>query len=263
MPPVAMPEAPWYSRTFGRAWLAAYAHRGDDEAEANAPHLISLLGLRPGHRVLDICCGAGRYCRSLARRGMRMTGVDLSEDLLQEARERSPLLPGSPLYVRWDARDLPYRGQFDAAISMFTSIGYFQDPADDLRILQGARRALASGGRFLLDFLNAPAVRARGEVSTDRVSGHFRILEDRRIEDGGPGKAWVLKEVKVLNAGTGREESRFEERVRLHSSEEIDDLLESAGFRLRGERLGALDGSPWTPASPRLVRVAERPASGR
>ena len=75
-----------------------------------------------------------------------MTGVDLSEPMLEEARARSPNLPGTPLYVRWDARDLPFREQFDGAVSLFTSFGYFDDAEDDRRILRGVARALVPGG---------------------------------------------------------------------------------------------------------------------
>src|SRR5688572_25558206 len=105
-------ERPWYTTAFDRVWLRLHPQRDDTEARRFAPTLIALLGLRVGERVLDVACGAGRYCRALAARGLKVTGIDLSADLLEEARARSPSLPGMPLYLRWDARALPFRGQF-------------------------------------------------------------------------------------------------------------------------------------------------------
>jgi SAM-dependent methyltransferase len=257
------PKAPWFQSSFDRAWLRAYAHRNDAEANAHAPHVIRWLGLRTSGRVLDVGCGAGRYARALARLGFRVTGIDLSEPLLEEARERSPQLPGTPLYVRWDARDLPFRSQFDGAISMFTSMGYFDDAEDDRRILRGVHRALVPGGRFLLDYLNAAYVRATLEEVTERESEGGRVIEERRIDEGAPGGPAVRKHVRILNGRTGRLEASFEERVRLYEPDEIDGLLESSGLRILGARLGDVTGVPWSWATPRLVRLAERPTEDR
>ena len=87
-------EAPWFARTFNRAWLDLYPHRNDEEARANAPALARLLGVRAGDSLLDVACGAGRYARAFAALGLRVTGVDLSSELIDEARTRNLGLPG-------------------------------------------------------------------------------------------------------------------------------------------------------------------------
>jgi SAM-dependent methyltransferase len=264
-PPVLRPrgkKAPWYATAFDRFWLRAYAHRNDEEANRHVPYVVRHLGLKTGDRVLDVGCGAGRYCRALERLGMRTTGVDLSEELLEEARERSPGLPGTPSYVRWDARDLPFREQFEGAISMFTSIGYFDDAEDDRSILRGVRRALVPGGRFLLDFLNAENTRATLEARTERISEGPRVVEERRIDEAAPGGPAVRKRVIVYHPTTGHAEAEFEERVRLYTADEIDALLDAARLVPVGERMGDVEGNPWTESSPRLVRIAERARTG-
>ena len=144
-------ESPWFVQAFERIYLHVYPHRDDTEAERHADVVLDLLDVRPGSRILDVGCGAGRHARALARRGVRVTGVDLSAELLEEARERSPGTPGSPTYIQWDARELPFRAQFEGAISMFTSFGYFEERADDLRLMQGVARALLPGSRFVVD----------------------------------------------------------------------------------------------------------------
>ncbi len=140
---------PWWTRAFERAYLTVYGHRDEEEARRFAPHVARLLGLRHSSRILDLACGEGRYSRVLASLGFRMTGVDLSATLLEEAMRASPQLPGAPTYLRCDMRDLPFESQFEGVVSIFTSFGYFDDPADDLRVLRGVHRALVPGGRLL------------------------------------------------------------------------------------------------------------------
>ena len=252
------PETPWFVQAFERIYLHVYPHRDDVEAESHAGILCDLLGVRPGQRVLDVGCGAGRHARALARRGLRVTGVDLSQDLLEEARERSPGTPGSPTYIHWDARDLPFRSQFEGAISMFTSFGYFEGRADDLRLAQGVARAVVPGGRFVVDYLNASAVRAGLEPVSQVAIGDLEVRMERRIEEDGPDGSVVLKRVRVTHITTDVVEADYEERVRLYAADEVDALLTEAGFEPVGDRLGGFDRTPFSPESSRLIRVFRR-----
>ena len=258
MPQALRPDSPWYVQAFDRNWLRLYAHRNDAEAAARAPELSRLLRVRAGQRVLDVGCGAGRYCRALAARGVRMTGVDLSRELIEVARERSPSLPGTPQYHRGDVRSLPFFQQFEGAISMFTSFGYFDERSDDLRIFRGVHRALIPGGRFVIDFLNEAQVRATLVAEEERHEETLRVTIRRRIEDT-PAGAVVRKQVVARDGGSGRLITSFEERVRLYTADEVDALLRDADFELVGVPMGDVDGRPLTPDAPRLVRVAQRP----
>jgi SAM-dependent methyltransferase len=252
-------ERPWYTTAFDRVWLRLHPRRDDGEAQRFAPTIVRLLGLKVGDRVLDVACGAGRYCRALAARGLKVTGIDLSADLLEEARARSPNLPGMPLYLRWDARALPFREQFEGAASVFTSLGYFDSRQDDLLVLKGVERALVRGGAFLLDYLNPAAVRA-SLVAEEReeVPGLTAIVR-RHVEEGAASGPHVVKHVEARHTGTDLVEAAYVERVRLYEPEEIDALLREAGLEPTGERLGDLAGAPFTPTSERQVRVAVKP----
>jgi SAM-dependent methyltransferase len=257
--PSGSPRAtPWWVAAFGATYLTVYGHRDDEEARRNAPAIARLLSLRPHARVLDLACGEGRYCRALSSIGFSVTGVDLSEPLLEQARRASPMLPGMPTYVRADMRSLPFGPQFDAVVSLFTSFGYFDDADDDARVLDAVARVLMPGGRFLLDFLSAAHVRAGLVPQSDQHKGPFRVATRRWVDETSPGGPYVRKAIVVTDTRTGDVVSDVEERVRLHEPAALDAMLAAAGLDPLGKAYGGFDGAPFTDASPRWIRVAQR-----
>lgn len=248
---------PWYRSWFGEGYLALYPHRDEEEAARAVTLLLSLLEGTVGvggarGRVLDLACGAGRHLRALRARGIDAQGLDLSLPLLREGGRQDP---GSPR-VRGDMRHLPFRTHaFQGVTSFFTSFGYFETEADDLRVLLEVRRVLAPGGWVLLDFLNAERVRATLEPrDVRRVEGR-RVEQVRRLVEGGRK---VEKEIRILDEATGSEEC-FHERVRLYDAGELRGLMDRAGLRVvaeRGDYAGAAPGVD-TPRRILLARGGE------
>ena len=118
--------------------------------EQEVDFLLDALGLGPGMRVLDVGCGPGRHAHALARRGVQVHGVDISERFIELAVAGAP--PGAT-FERADARLLTYDGEFDAAISLcqgaFGLAGLPGAPLDDDPdgvILGAMARALVPGG---------------------------------------------------------------------------------------------------------------------
>lgn len=269
MPPLAAsPDRPrtdraWWVHAFGGWYLTTYGHRDESEARRNAPGIVRLLGVPPHARILDLGCGEGRYARALASLGYRVTGVDLSDDLLEKANEASPSLPGAPTYVKADMRSLPFLQQFEAVVSLFTSFGYFDDRAQDAKVLDGVRRSLVPGGRFLLDFMNAAQVRTGLVPQNEERKDPFVVTYRRRIDATTADGPYVRKEIEVTDARNGRRVLEVEERVRLYEPAELDALLRAAGLEPVGAAVGEFDGRPHDASSPRWIRVAERRRGGR
>ncbi len=241
----------WYDRAFGPWYLKLYPHRDLSEAERAIGAVASWLP--DAGAVLDVGCGPGRHLRILAGAGRAVIGVDRSRALLSEAARR-PGLEGR--LVRCDMRYLPFAGgRFGAVLSMFTTFGYFESPDAHVRLLAEYARVTRPGGRLVLDYLNAPAVRA-GLVprSVRRVEG-YRVEERRSIVSRADDRA-VVKDLVILDA-EGAEVERFREEVALYDRETLNGLLERSGWRPLAS-LGDYDGSAWSPAAPRLVTVAER-----
>ena len=106
-------------------------------------------------RILDIGCGTGRHAIELARRGYDVVGIDLSESLLRRAGEKAAAMGLAVDFRRHDARDLPFRREFDLAIMLCEGAFPLMETDEmNFRILQGAANALKPGSKFIFTTLN-------------------------------------------------------------------------------------------------------------
>jgi SAM-dependent methyltransferase len=105
--------------------------------------------------ILDIGCGTGRHAIQLTKRGYRVTGIDLSESQLQRAREKAAAENLQITFLQHDARNLPFRNEFDLAI-MLCEGGFPLMETDEMnfQILQSAAKALKKPGKFIFTTLN-------------------------------------------------------------------------------------------------------------
>ncbi len=146
----SQPDTDWWATYFDASYLLEYQPVFDVVRDRQqVGRLIEVLALPSGARLLDVPCGQGRHAHLLAEAGFRVDGLDYSQHLLDRARERGtgPRLK----YTRGDMRTLPVRwtGRFDAVACLFTSFGFFTDPADDARVIGEFARVLAPGGTLV------------------------------------------------------------------------------------------------------------------
>ncbi len=235
----------WFEHWFGEDYLRLYRHRDEQEAERAVALLASRRVGLAGQLVLDLACGPGRHAQALERRGARVVGYDLSAPLLLAAR-RSHV----DRLVRGDMRELGLRSdRFDAVVNLFTSFGYFERDGEHQRVLREVARVLKRGGRFVLDFLNAPAVRATLVPRDERRTSREMVVQERQLSDDG---RYVIKRIHL-----GGDSRTYEERVRLFERAELEALLRGASLEPR-EVLGDYDGNPHGPDSARCLLIAER-----
>jgi SAM-dependent methyltransferase len=220
-------------------------------AAREAEPLTKLLRLKPGARVLDLCCGPGRFSIELARRGFRVTGVDRTALYLREARKRARQQKLDVEFVKSDMRRFVRPQSFDACINMFTSFGYFENPADDFKVCRNMYRSLRPGGRFLIQAAGKEWL-ARNFQPTDwrEMAGTF-VLEERKVAPGWTGleNRWVL-----IQKGKVREFRFF---LRVYSGVELRDLLRRAGFA-KADICGGLNGEPYDHSTRWLVAVGRK-----
>jgi SAM-dependent methyltransferase len=184
---------------------------GSPEAEAAAVDEVKFLWralrLKRGSRVLDVPCGTGRHALRLARKGADVVGIDVTAEYLEAARAAARGRR-NVRFERADMRRLRYDGEFDAAMNLWTSFGYFADPADDLETLRGVARALKPGGLFLIDMIDFDAVRRKGDVRhwARRADG-AHVLEEATIVGGRDPR--VVNQWTILKEGCRPLRSRF------------------------------------------------------
>jgi len=225
-----------------RRWAAA-----PEEVEK----ALALLELEAGAAVLDLCCGPGRHSLELARRGFKVTGVDRTARFLEEARRRAEAEGLEIEFVQEDMRTFRRPGAFDAAINLWTSFGYFDDPEEDRRVLENIYASLKPDGKLLLDVMGkevlARIFRPRDWQEHDGVL----FLEERRLIEG-----WSRIETRWIIIRDGEREE-FTLSLRLYSGAELRALLQEVGFR-RTWLFGDLDGEPYDQDARRLVALAEK-----
>jgi len=106
-------------------------------------------------KILDIGCGTGRHAIELAKRGYKVTGIDLSENLLNKAKEKAKKENTKVTFVKKDARNFSFPEKFDVVI-MICEGAFSLMETDDMnyKILKNAEKALKPGGKFIFTTLN-------------------------------------------------------------------------------------------------------------
>ncbi|KZE75126.1 class I SAM-dependent methyltransferase [Paenibacillus elgii] len=242
----------WFEKSFGRDYLLVYKHRDMQGAYEEVRRMMEWLELPEGAEVLDLCCGMGRHSMALNGFGFRVTGMDLSEVLLAEARKLDTA--GEVRWVHGDMRNVPITDQFDAIVNLFTSFGYFSGDRDNEQVLREMYRLLAPGGRFIIDYLNPAYVAAHLVPHSVRTVEEIHIDEKRRIEDG------FVRKTIVLQDGSGSGERVYEEQVKLIGRERFLEMLELAGLKIDAI-YGDYDASAYEPdRSKRMIFVGRRDA---
>jgi SAM-dependent methyltransferase len=222
-----------------------------DAGAAQVDRALALTGVAGGH-ALDLGCGPGRHAIPLARRGFRVTAVDLSPFHLARARDHAGAAQVAVEFVQSDMRVFVRDDAFDLALSIFTSFGYFEDPADDRRVLDNVRRSLRPGGALVLDVASKERL-ARGlhpTLSQRTADGALLVQRHAIVDD------WtrVRNEWTVVRDGRAR---TFEFSLRVYSGQELKALLGAAGF-VEVRLYGGLDGRPYDLEAERLIAVAAR-----
>ena len=235
--------ADWFEEYFGEEYLLLYPHRDEEDAERLVSLLSRTVGLLPGWRILDVACGTGRHAAAFRSRAAGVTGLDLSQHLLQRA-QGSTRLP----VIRSDLRRLPIRARtMDFTVNLFTSFGYFDSDAEHAGAMREMIATVKHGGWFAIDFLNAARMPADLVPREDGDLGGDPVRIDRWLDPAGE---YVFKSITTSD---GR---RFVERVRLFSSTELERLITLAGCAIR-HRFGDYDGGAPGPDAPRVILAGQ------
>jgi SAM-dependent methyltransferase len=246
-------RAEWWESYFDERYLAEYSPLFSLESDRReVARIVELLSLPVGARVLDVPCGQGRHTHLLAEAGYDATGLDYSNHLLKHARMRGTG-PGLH-YVKGDMRRLPSRwaGRFDAVVNLFTSFGFFQDPADDVRSIGEFARVLRPGGVLIWHGASRDGVMG-GFLDRDWWrAGDGRMVAHERSFDPLSGVLTIRVEWSD-QASTGERDHR----IRLYTASRLAELMADVGLIVT-ESYDSWTDDPLTRSSTEMLLVARK-----
>jgi SAM-dependent methyltransferase len=219
----------WWQSFFDEDYLHVWGTDRDERTMREVDGLWTVLGLAPGARVLDAPCGYGRLSQPLAARGAVVLGVDQSAPLIAAAeRNRDGVGSDRLRFRRHDLRQPLDEGGFDAALNIFSSLGYGSED-DDVAVLSTLRRAVHAGGRVFIDTMHRDAVavlRSRGARAADRLSDGTLVIEQPRFDP----VAGRVETVWYWSGPRGSGEKRAS--IRIYSITELVAVMARAGLQL-------------------------------
>src|SRR5580704_8947579 len=182
-----------------------------------------------------------------------VTGVDRTRFLLDKARERATQAGATVEWVQQDMREFVRPDAFELALNVYTSFGYFDDPAENRRVLENILASLKPGGTFVFEHISKELLAGRFQpTQADTLTDGSVMIQRRNVIDDWSriDVEWIILE--------GANATSFRLRHWLYSAREIRDLFASVGFNDIAI-YGGFDGSPYGPQATRLVAVARKP----
>jgi len=212
----------WYRNWFDSPYYdLLYKDRDQEEADMFIHNLLQHLSPPKNSLMLDLACGKGRYSVALNRMGYNVTGIDLSQNKIEAAKQHQN---NSLTFAVNDMRMPLEPNKYDYVFNLFTSFGYFDNEEENKVVLTNVFNALKSGGIFVLDYVNgekAAKYLLENEVcSIDGVDfSIYRYVKNNLI----------IKEIKVID---GVIECNYSEKVSIFSEAKLKGYITGCGFEI-------------------------------
>jgi SAM-dependent methyltransferase len=243
-------EQAWYKEWFNSPFYhKLYFDRDEKEARGFIKKLVDYLHPAPGSFMFDVACGKGRHSKFLASMGFNVTGIDISLDSINFAKQfETEILE----FFQHDMR-LPFRvNYYDYAFNFFTSFGYFRTRREHDDTIRTIVNSLKPGGTFVIDYLNV-------HYSEDHLVAHeVKMIDSTEYEihrwhdENHFFKRIVVRDPSLIMP------LEFTEQVAKFSLGDFNDMLSYQGMQVKevfgNYSLGKYD----TRATPRLIVIAKK-----
>lgn len=244
---------PWYTGFFTELPNAFWRSAVPAEyTSAEIDFLVRVAGLRPGSRVLDLPCGSGRHSLALARRGCRVTGIDVSAEAVAFARSQAGDLADALDLRVGDMAAVPTDLRVDTAICMGNSFGYLEHDGTR-RYLADVATVVEPGGHLVLDYGFVAESLLPGLTIEEPPMTIGGIVAESVNEYDAAHSRWLTR----FTFRRGDEEHRGTSVQHVYTAGEVVRLVREAGFA-GADLYGDPDGAPFRLGSRRLLLVAHR-----
>ncbi|MFP5041805.1 class I SAM-dependent methyltransferase [Parasediminibacterium sp. JCM 36343] len=241
----------WYKDWFNSPYYhLLYQNRDEGEALAFIERLIAHLQPPKNALMLDVACGKGRHSKVLADMGFDVTGIDLSEASIEEAKQDEA---DNLHFYQHDMR-LPFRiNYYDYAFNFFTSFGYFKTQREHNNAIRTIAQSIKKEGLFVIDYLNVHYVSGLLKKMHTTIVGdtHFHITKWQDEQH-------FFKQIQVSEGGKASQKHLYTERVAKFSLGDFTEMLAYHHVQVQ-EVFGDYNlGSYDIKKSPRMIIVAKK-----
>ena len=238
----------WFKDLFNSPYYhQLYFNRDDKEAEAFIDKLISYLKPAGNSTMLDVACGKGRHSIQLANKGFDVTGIDLSEDSIEEAlKSENEHLH----FYRHDMRLPFWINYFDYAFNFFTSFGYFNTRREHDNAIRTIAQSLKSHGCLVMDYLNVHYAEDRLIPKFEKEIDGVKYSITKWFDDSHFYKKIVVEDKAFTEPLT------YTEKVAKFTLGDFTEMFAYQGLQIR-EVFGDYNFSAYDiRKSPRLIMIA-------
>lgn len=188
-------------------------------------------GLKP-RTAVDLACGTGSVTAILARKGLEVLGVDLSEEMLTQAVQKVQDMEHPPRFICQPLQELQLARGVDLAVCALDSLDYILNPADCAQAIRRVYKALNPGGIFIFDVNTPEKLRAMdGQVFLDEDEDVYCVWRGEFDEESNICSYGMDL---FQRQGTLWQRSFEEHREYAYSQEQLVEYLKDAGFTAIG-----------------------------
>ena len=221
----------WWKNIFNAYYLKTDGDVVEDQniTSFEVNFFSKVLGFRPDHYILDLCCGQGRHSIELAKRGFEnVEGLDRSRYLIQKAKANAKKLGLICKFREGDARKLPYPpDSFDILMILGNSFGYFESMKDDYQVLKEVFRVLKPWGKILIDLTDGEYLKDNFQSrSWEWIDKNYFVCRERSLS---LDKQRLISREVINHVNKGVLVDQFYAE-RLYSRKNISEFLEKLGF---------------------------------
>ncbi len=195
-----------------------------EETKSETNYIIKKLNLKVGQKFLDCPCGIGRISLPMAQKGIKVTGVDITESYLAELKNKAQKNNLKITTVHSDMRRIDFKNEFHAAGNLWTSFGFFEKDSDNILTLKKIYQALKSGGKFILHVINRDWIMVNYTTTTWYEVNNMKVLEERYFDF-----ATSTSRGKWIFLGKEKEKEIFVD-IRMYSYHELLNIFRKIGF---------------------------------